>query len=53
MRARFGIGMKTDHTLEEIGQQFAVMRERIGQNRGQGFAQAQASERKLRSFLDH
>ncbi len=40
---RFGIGMNTDHTLEEVGQQFSVTRERNPPDRGEGAAQAQAS----------
>ena len=52
---RFGIGMNTDHTLEEVGQQFSVTRERIRQIEGEGAAQVEAPEqgRKLRSFLDN
>jgi DNA-directed RNA polymerase sigma subunit (sigma70/sigma32) len=40
---RFGIGMNTDHTLEEVDQQFSVTRERIRQIRGQGAAEVEAS----------
>jgi RNA polymerase primary sigma factor len=43
LRMRFGIGMNTDHTLEEVGQQFSVTRERIPSDRGEGAAQAEAS----------
>jgi hypothetical protein len=39
LRMRFGIALKTEYTLEEVGKQFAVTRERIRQNRGQGLAQ--------------
>ena len=46
LRMRFGIGMNTDHTLEEVGQQFSVTRERIRQYRGQGAAEVEASEQK-------
>jgi len=54
LRMRFGIGMNTDHTLEEVGQQFSVTRERIRQIEAKGPAQAQhpSRSRKLRSFLD-
>jgi len=41
---RFGIGMNTDRTLEEVGQQVSVTRERIRQIKGQGAAQAEASD---------
>ena len=44
LRMRFGIGMNTDHTLEEVGQQFSVTRERIRQIEAQGPAQAQTPE---------
>jgi hypothetical protein len=44
LRTGFGIGMNTDHTLEEVGQQFSVTRERIRQIEGEGFAEAEASE---------
>jgi hypothetical protein len=44
LRMRFGIGMNTDHTLEEVGQQFSVTRERIRQAfAGEGAAEAEAS----------
>jgi RNA polymerase primary sigma factor len=46
LRMRFGIGMNTDHTLEEVGQQFSVTRERIRQIEAKAL-------RKLRSFLDN
>ena len=51
---RFGIGMNTDHTLEEVGQQFSVTRERIRQIEAKALAEAEASVaavRKMRSFL--
>ncbi len=41
---RFGIGMNTDHTLEEVGQQFSVTRERIRQIEAKALQQAQAPE---------
>ena len=41
---RFGIGMNTDHTLEEVGQQFSVTRERIRQIEAKGAPQAEAPE---------
>ena len=44
LRMRFGIGMNTDHTLEEVGQQFNVTRERIRQIEGEGVAQTEAPE---------
>ena len=44
LRMRFGIGMNTDHTLEEVGQQFSVTRERIRQIEAKGLAQAETSE---------
>jgi RNA polymerase primary sigma factor len=44
LRMRFGIGMNTDHTLEEVGQQFSVTRERIRQIEAKALAQAQAPE---------
>jgi RNA polymerase primary sigma factor len=43
LRMRFGIGMNSDHTLEEVGRQFSVTRERIRQI-GQGATEAKASE---------
>ena len=43
LRMRFGIGMNTDHTLEEVGQQFSVTRERIRQIEAKALAQAEAS----------
>ena len=55
LRMRFGIGMNTDHTLEEVGQQFSRDARTHPPDRGEGAAQAEASEpvRKLRSFLDN
>jgi RNA polymerase primary sigma factor len=50
LRMRFGIGMNTDHTLEEVGQQFSVTRERIRQIEAK--ACASSSTRAVRSFLD-
>lgn len=44
LRMRFGIGMNIGHTLEEVGWQFSVPRERIRKTRGEGAAQAEASE---------
>ena len=44
LRMRFGIGMNTDHTLEEVGQQFSVTRERIRQIEAKALAEAEASE---------
>jgi RNA polymerase primary sigma factor len=44
LRMRFGIGMNTDHTLEEVGQQFSVTRERIRQIEAKALQQAQAPE---------
>jgi RNA polymerase primary sigma factor len=51
---RFGIGMNTDHTLEEVGQQFNVTRERIRQIEAKALRKLKhpAASRKLRSFLD-
>jgi hypothetical protein len=43
LRMRFGIGMNTDHTLEEVGQQFSVTRERIRQG-GEGAEKAEAPQ---------
>ena len=44
MRMRFGLGMNSDHTLEEVGQQFSVARGARPADRGQGAAEAQAPE---------
>ena len=54
LRMRFGIGMNTDHTLEEVGQQFSVTRERIRQIEAQALRKLKhpSRSRKLRSFLD-
>jgi RNA polymerase primary sigma factor len=51
---RFGIGMHTDHTLEEVGQQFSVTRERIRQIEAKALRKLKhpSRSRKLRSFLD-
>ncbi|MEC7702876.1 MAG: sigma factor-like helix-turn-helix DNA-binding protein, partial [Pseudomonadota bacterium] len=51
---RFGIGMNTDHTLEEVGQQFNVTRERIRQIEAKALRKLKhpSRSRKLRSFLD-
>ncbi len=55
LRMRFGIGMNTDHTLEEVGQQFSVTRERIRQIEAKALRKLKHPTRskKLRSFLDH
>ncbi len=54
LRMRFGIGMNTDHTLEEVGQQFSVTRERIRQIEAKALRKLKhpTRSRKLRSFLD-
>jgi RNA polymerase primary sigma factor len=54
LRMRFGIGMNTDHTLEEVGQQFSVTRERIRQIEAKALRKLKhpARSRKMRSFLD-
>lgn len=54
LRMRFGIGMNTDHTLEEVGQQFAVTRERIRQIEAKALRKLKhpSRSRKLKSFLD-
>ena len=51
---RFGIGMNTDHTLEEVGQQFSVTRERIRQIEAKALKKMKHPTRaqQLRSFLD-
>ena len=55
LRMRFGIGMNTDHTLEEVGQQFSVTRERIRQIEAKALRKLKhpSRSRKLRSFLDN
>ena len=55
LRMRFGIGMNTDHTLEEVGQQFSVTRERIRQIEAKALRKLKhpSRSRKLRSFLDY
>ena len=54
LRMRFGIGMNTDHTLEEVGQQFSVTRERIRQIEAKALRKLKhpSRSRMLRSFLD-
>jgi len=51
---RFGIGMNTDHTLEEVGQQFSVTRERIRQIEAKALRKLRhpSRSRKLRAFMD-
>jgi len=51
---RFGIGMNTDHTLEEVGQQFSVTRERFRQIEAKALRKLKhpSRSRKMRSFLD-
>ena len=55
LRMRFGIGMNKDHTLEEVGQQFSVTRERIRQIEAKALRKLKhpSRSRKLRSFLDN
>jgi RNA polymerase primary sigma factor len=55
LRMRFGIGMKKDHTLEEVGQQFSVTRERIRQIEAKALRKLKHPSRSriLRTFLDH
>ena len=55
LRMRFGIGMNTDHTLEDVGQQFSVTRERIRQIEAKALRKLKhpSRSRKLRSFLDN
>jgi RNA polymerase primary sigma factor len=52
---RFGIGINTDHTLEEVGKQFSVTRERIRQIEAKALRKLKHPSRStvLRSFLDH
>jgi DNA-directed RNA polymerase sigma subunit (sigma70/sigma32) len=52
LRTGFGIGMNTDHTLEEVGQQFSVTRERIRQIEAKALRKHPSRSRKMRSFLD-
>ena len=54
LRMRFGIGMNTDHTLEEVGQQFSVTRERIRQIEAKGLRKLKHPSRskQLKSFLE-
>ena len=54
LRMRFGIGMNTDHTLEEVGQQFSVTRERIRQIEAKALRKLKhpSRSRKIKSFLD-
>ena len=54
MRMRFGLGMNSDHTLEEVGQQFSVTRERIRQIEAKALRKLRhpSRSRELRSFLD-
>ena len=54
LRMRFGIGMSTDHTLEEVGQQFFVTRERIRQIEAKALRKLKhpSRSRKLRGFLN-
>jgi len=55
VRMRFGIGMNSDHTLEEVGQQFSVTRERIRQIEAKALRKLKhpSRSRELRSFLDN
>ena len=55
LRMRFGIDMNTDHTLEEVGKQFDVTRERIRQIEAKALRKLKhpSRSRKLRSFLDY
>jgi RNA polymerase primary sigma factor len=55
VRMRFGLGMNSDHTLEEVGQQFAVTRERIRQIEAKALRKLRhpSRSRALWSFLDH
>jgi DNA-directed RNA polymerase sigma subunit (sigma70/sigma32) len=51
LRMRFGIGMNTDHTLQAVGQQFSVTRERIRKIEAKALRKHPSRSRKLRSFL--
>ena len=55
LRMCFGIGMNSDHTLEEVGQQFSVTRERIRQIEAKGYGSysTRAAQEILRTFLDN
>ena len=55
LRMRFGIGMNSDHTLEEVGQQFSLTRERIRQNEARALRKLKHPSRSsvLRSFLNN
>jgi RNA polymerase primary sigma factor len=55
LRMRFGIGMNTDHTLEEVGQQFSVTRKSVRQIEAKALQKLKhpSRSRKLRSFLDN
>ena len=55
VRMRFGLGMNSDHTLEEVGQQFSVTRERIRQIEAKAIRKLKhpSRSRVLRAFLDH
>jgi RNA polymerase primary sigma factor len=53
LRMRYGIGMNKDHTLEEVGKQFSVTRERIRQIEAKALRKHPSRSRVLRSFLDH
>ena len=55
MRMRFGLGMNSDHTLEEVGQQFSVTRERIRQIEAKAIRKLKhpSRSRELRTFLDN
>jgi RNA polymerase primary sigma factor len=54
VRMRFGLGMNSDHTLEEVGQQFSVTRERIRQIEAKALRKLKhpSRSRELRSFLE-
>jgi RNA polymerase primary sigma factor len=49
LRMRFGIGMNTDHTLEEVGQQFSVTRERIRQIEAKALSEVRSQKSEVRS----
>jgi len=55
VRMRFGLGMNSDHTLEQVGQQFSVTRERIRQIEAKAIRKLKhpSRSRELRSFLDN